>query len=147
MKEAVEINLPAIGIKKSIGFPNIGQTVQIESLKQTFTGGKYAMLTFNTMATTETLLDIVDAISYMGVMIGVDDFCKAFKVDHISRVAELQQQDERIQELLDQYRNVYDPFFNEINPRTDRTKYRLKKMVEEVGQAKVKGKKSSKSES
>jgi hypothetical protein len=52
-----------------VGYPNVGQQLEIENLKNVFTKGRYAQIASTNSKTGIQLLDLVDAISYFSVLI------------------------------------------------------------------------------
>ena len=67
MNKTVEVNIDEK--KYVVKFPNVGQTLDIESMKMSLTGNKYPELVMSPLKTTEFAADLVDAIATFFVMI------------------------------------------------------------------------------
>lgn len=59
-----------IGPKKyEVGYPNVGQKLDIENLKNILTGGRYGEIGRASTITANKVLDLVDAVSFFSVLI------------------------------------------------------------------------------
>jgi hypothetical protein len=133
MENKVEIKL---GDKTfEIGYPNIGQYVKIEALKQSLTDGRYAIIAFGALKTGTIALDYLDACIYFGVI--EPKILKHFGVEEVKSLVEKPTHTPEMKELLDQYTNVYSPFFDSIEIRTDRLKIPQTILEQEKSDAKV----------
>lgn len=103
--------------KFEVGIPNIGEYIQIESLKQALTQGRYALMAYGALETSEKALDLVDAIVYFTVLAG-EKFLKTYGVKSHEELLNMSIVDS--QELTNQYKEVYAPFYNSIVERKDR---------------------------
>lgn len=63
-----EIIVTYNGKKFSISFPNVGQMIDIESLKNALTAGKYGAFAASGIKSMYFILDVVDAIAFLSVM-------------------------------------------------------------------------------
>lgn len=52
-----------------VKYPNVGEQLQIESVKELLSNGKYAQLAATGSKTATQLLDFIDAVSYFTVLI------------------------------------------------------------------------------
>jgi hypothetical protein len=57
------------GIGYTVPYPNVGQQLEIENLKNVLTKGKYAEIASTGSKTGVQLLDLIDAVSYFSVLI------------------------------------------------------------------------------
>lgn len=57
------------GIEYLLGYPNVGQQLEIESLKNILSAGNYADYARSGNKTALQLLDLIDAVSYFYVLI------------------------------------------------------------------------------
>ncbi len=103
--------------KFEVGIPNIGEYIKIESLKQALTSGRYALMAFGGLESSETALDLVDAIVYFSVLAG-DKFLKTYGVKSHEELLNMSIVDS--EELTHQYKEIYAPFYNSIVARKDR---------------------------
>lgn len=55
-------------IDYNIGFPTVGQMLEIESIKMAFTNGKYVDYAMSLLRNHTYLLDVADAIAYFSVL-------------------------------------------------------------------------------
>lgn len=56
------------GAAHTVKFPNVGQIIEIESLKQALTLNRYGAMAVSGVRSAATALDLVDAISFFQVM-------------------------------------------------------------------------------
>ncbi len=56
------------GSQYTVKFPNVGQTIDIESLKQALTTNRYGAMAMSNVRSMVVALDLVDAISFIQVM-------------------------------------------------------------------------------
>ena len=103
--------------KFEIGIPNIGEYIQIESLKQALTQGRYALMAFGALETSEKALDLVDSIVYFTVLAG-KSFLETYGVKSHEDLLNLPITE--CEELTYQYKEVYAPFYNSIVSNKDR---------------------------
>lgn len=114
LKPTVEVTLKGNNFK--IGYPTIGEYIEIEGLKQAITKGRYAVMALSPMSTARKSLDLVDAISFLSVLIGEPLF-KMYKVNAVNEMLNISMQD--AEDLLVAY-GIYEAFYESISPRTDR---------------------------
>jgi len=117
LKDSVVITLK--GKEFTIKFPTIGEYIQIESNKQRFADGNYALLAFGNTVSMNRALDIVDSLSYFSVLIGTE-FLKIYNVQKSEAILKkFNHASKDGQELLEAY-NVFSDFYNSIEKRIDR---------------------------
>lgn len=63
-----EITVEYNGKKFQVKFPNVGQLIDIESLKNALTGGKYGNFAASGIKSMYFVLDMVDTIAFLTVM-------------------------------------------------------------------------------
>ena len=113
-----EVTLTIRGQAVIARFPNIGQTLQIEQMKQILTDGRYAVMAFSGLKTSNEMLDLVDAICYLSSVI--DDFYKKLGIKTYVDILNMDLDDGIPSELKKQYSEIYEPFFNSRYVRSDR---------------------------
>lgn len=60
-----KISITFRGAKLFVNFPNVGQLIDIEALKQAYTNGRYGSMVQAGVRTSNLILDYVDAISFI----------------------------------------------------------------------------------
>lgn len=123
-----EVAITLRGRQVMAKFPNIGQSLKIEQMKQILTDGRYAIMAFSGLKTTNQILDLVDSICYLSNV--VDDFYGVLGVKGHGDILNMDLNDGIPKQLLDQYQNVYEPFYTERYARTDRPLKQAKNVVE-----------------
>ena len=94
-----------------VKFPNVGQLMDIESLKMAFTGGKYGTFAASGIKSMYFVLDMVDAISFFSVMCPrLKNFITQEDVD----VDYTQMKPESVKPLVDIYKKEVMPWYNKI---------------------------------
>ena len=94
-----------------VKFPNVGQLMDIESLKMALTGGKYGTFAASGIKSMYFVLDMVDAISFFSVMCPrLKNFITQEDVD----VDYTQMQPESVKPLVDIYKKEVMPWYNKI---------------------------------
>ena len=63
----------------TLKYPTVGQILEIESLKQSLSAGRYGLLVVSNVKSMELALDLIDAIAYFSVLI--PDLKKEIAVD------------------------------------------------------------------
>lgn len=53
----------------NVKFPNVGEFIEIESMKLSFTKGRYVMMAQSDLQAHKFALDMADAISYLSILI------------------------------------------------------------------------------
>ena len=124
-----EVTVELRGKKVIAKFPNIGQTIQIENMKQILSDGRYAIMAYSGMKSTNKMLDIIDCISYMSNVIV--DFYPLLGISNHTDLLNMDEDSLIMVELLAAYHDVYLPFFTELYTRTDRPEEEVKKAKEE----------------
>lgn len=96
-----------IGNKSFIAnFPNIGQIIDLESMKQALTNNRYGQMAASGVISMYYALDLVDAISFYHVV--VPEVAKYYDIKNYASM-EL----DRIKDLLDAYQKDIKPWFDE----------------------------------
>ena len=94
-----------------VKFPNVGQLMDIESLKMALTGGKYGTFAASGIKAMYFVLDMVDAISFFSVMCPrLKNFITQEDVD----VDYTQMKPESVKPLVDIYKKDVMPWYNKI---------------------------------
>ena len=94
-----------------VKFPNVGQLMDIESLKMALTGGKYGTFAASGIKSMYFVLDMVDAISFFSVMCPrLKNFITQEDVD----VDYTQMKPESVKPLVDIYKKEVMPWYNKI---------------------------------
>lgn len=94
-----------------VKFPNVGQIMDIESLKMALTGGKYGTFAASGIKSMYFVLDMVDAISFFSVMCPrLKNFITQEDVD----ADYTQMKPESVKPLVDIYKKDVMPWYNKI---------------------------------
>lgn len=96
-----------IGEKSFIAqFPNVGQIIDIESLKQALTNGRYGSMVASGIVSMYYALDLVDAVAFFQVV--VPDVAKYYDIKNYTLLSI-----DKIKDLVDAYINDIKPWFEE----------------------------------
>jgi hypothetical protein len=96
-----------IGKKSFIAnFPNVGQIIDIDSMKQALSGGRYGVMAASGVQSAYYALDLIDAISFFSVVCP-----EVGKYLDISNYANLQV--DEAQDILNAYTKEIRPWYNE----------------------------------
>lgn len=106
-----EIVINYNGKKFTVKFPNVGQIMDIESLKVALTGGKYGTFAASGIKSMYFVLDMVDAISFFSVMC---PRLKNFITEEDTDVDYTQMNPQSIKPLIDIYKKEVMPWYNKI---------------------------------
>lgn len=106
MNKSLKINV--LGVDYLIQFPNVGQLLDIESLKSALTNGTYGDLVRMNTITANNVLDIADAIATFSVLI--PEIKKQLTVKSYTEIDAV-----TARKIAKSYREQYFPWFNEIN--------------------------------
>lgn len=107
-----EITVEYNGKKFQIKFPNVGQLIDIESLKNGLTGGKYGSLAASGVKSMYFVLDIVDTIAFLTVMCPkLKNFITEEDGDKLDYTS---MKPETVKKLVDLYKKQILPWFNNI---------------------------------
>lgn len=98
------------GRKFIVKFPNVGQLIDIEGLKNALTGGRYGMFAASGIKSMYFVLDMVDAISFFSVM------CPQLKKEVVGEqdVDYTQMNPEAVKPIVEVYRKQVLPWYSEI---------------------------------
>ena len=88
-------------------FPNVGQLIDLESLKQALTNNRYGVMAASGVASMYYALDMVDAISFLQVC--VPSVAKYYDIKNYTALAP-----EDIKELVEAYQKEVKPWFDKV---------------------------------
>lgn len=95
-----------IGEKTFIAnFPNIGQIIDIESLKQALTNNRYGQMAASGIASMYYALDLVDAISFYQIV--VPEVAKYYNIRNFASLSV-----DKSKDLIDAYQKQIKPWFD-----------------------------------
>lgn len=97
--------------KFPIKFPNVGQIIDIESLKSALTGNKYGSFAASGVKSMYLVLDIVDTIAFLSVMCPK---LKSFVTDEEDGIDYTRMKPETVRRLIDVYKNQILPWYSRI---------------------------------
>lgn len=96
-----------IGNKSFIAnFPNVGQIIDLESMKQALTNSRYGQMAASGVASMYYALDLVDAIAFYHVVI--PEVAKYYDIKNYASM-----EVDKIKDLLDAYQKDIKPWFSE----------------------------------
>ena len=88
-------------------FPNVGQLIDLESLKQALTNNRYGVMAASGVASMYYALDMVDAISFLQVC--VPSVAKYYDIKNYTALAP-----EDIKDLVKAYQEELKPWFDKV---------------------------------
>ena len=92
----------------TVRFPNVGQLIDIESLKQLYTGGRYAIMAASNLKSMGYALDLVDSIVFFQVL--CPKIKKVAGVDNLINIST-----ELGNELIEVYKKeIYAPWYSDV---------------------------------
>lgn len=106
-----EITISYNDKKFQVKFPNVGQMIDIESLKNSLTMGKYGQFAASGVKSMYFILDVVDTIAFMTVMCPK---LKNFITDEDSDKDYTQMKPEIVKELVMVYKKQILPWYSNI---------------------------------
>ena len=89
-----------------VKFPNVGQLIDLESLKLAMTNNRYGNMAASGIASMYEALDMVDAIAFYTIV--VPEVAKYYNIDNFSNA-----QIDNVSELVKVYLQDIKPWFNE----------------------------------
>lgn len=96
----------SIGQKNFIAkFPNVGQLIDLESLKQALTNNRYGQMVMSGVASMYQALDLVDAIAFFQVV--VPDVAKYYNIQNYANLDY-----DKAVDLVDAYQKQIKPWFD-----------------------------------
>lgn len=96
-----------LGEKVTVTFPNVGQMIDLESLKQSLTGNKYGAMAASGVRSAFYALDMVDALAFFEVL------CPRIRrMMQVKNLAELSP--ERMKIVVDAYKEHVQPWYNSL---------------------------------
>ena len=113
------------GEKITVDFPNVGQMIDMESLKQSLTGNKYGAMSASGVKSMFYALDMVDALAFFEVM-----YPKIKKILGVKSFTEMNPED---------MKPVVKAYKEHIAPWYDKLLQDLYSIEENVGEAKGSG--------
>ena len=90
-----------------INFPNVGQMIDIESMKQSLTGNRYGSMASSGIASMYLALDIVDTIAFLTIC--VPDIAKYYNITDYSSLSS-----DKINTYVTVYKEQILPWYNKI---------------------------------
>lgn len=106
-----EITISYNGKKFQVKFPNVGQLIDIESLKNALTGGKYGSFAASGVKSMYFILDIVDTIAFLTVMCPK---LKNFITEEEDGIDYTQMKPETVKTLVNVYKEQILPWYSKI---------------------------------
>lgn len=106
-----EIVINYNGKKFTIKFPNVGQMIDIESMKNALTGGKYGSFAASGIKSMYFVLDIVDTIAFLTVMCPK---LRNFVTEEEDNIDYTQMKPETVKTLIDIYKKDILPWYSKI---------------------------------
>lgn len=106
-----EITISYNGKKFQVKFPNVGQLIDIESLKNALTGGKYGSFAASGVKSMYFILDIVDTIAFLTVMCPK---LKNFITEEEDGIDYTQMKPETVKTLVTVYKEQILPWYSKI---------------------------------
>lgn len=106
-----EINISYNDKKFQVKFPNVGQLIDIESLKNALTGGKYGSFAASGVKSMYFILDIVDTIAFLTVMCPK---LKNFITEEEDGIDYTQMKPETVKTLVTVYKEQILPWYSKI---------------------------------
>lgn len=102
-----------------VEFPNIGQILDIESMKQALTNNRYGVMAQSGVKSAYYALDIVDAVSFIQVV--TPDIARYYNVSNYLTLSP-----DKIQEFVKVYQEQIKPWYDDVlaqlqNPMSDDT--------------------------
>ena len=91
----------------TVKFPNVGQMIDIESLKQALTSNRYGVMVSSGVKSMYLALDIVDTIAFFQVCI--PSLGKFYNITNFANV-----QYDEIKDMVDTYINQIKPWYDEV---------------------------------
>lgn len=114
-----------LGEKITVNFPNVGQMIDMESLKQSLTGNKYGAMSASGVKSMFYALDMVDSLSFFEVMCP-----KVKRILGVKSFTEMNPED--MKPLVEAYKKHIAPWY-------DKLLQDLYRIGENVGEAKENG--------
>lgn len=106
-----EITISYNNKKFQVKFPNVGQLIDIESLKNALTGGKYGSFAASGVKSMYFILDIVDTIAFLTVMCPK---LKNFITEEEDGIDYTQMKPETVKTLVTVYKEQILPWYSKI---------------------------------
>ena len=106
-----EITVEYNGKKFQVKFPNVGQMIDIESLKNGLTGGKYGSFAASGVKSMYFILDMVDTIAFLTVMCPK---LKNFITEEEDGIDYTQMKPETVKTLVTVYKEQILPWYSKI---------------------------------
>ena len=90
-----------------INFPNVGQMIDIESMKQSLTGNRYGSMASSGIASMYMALDVVDTISFLTIC--VPDIAKYYNIQDYTTLPA-----DKMNQYVKLYKDEILPWYNKI---------------------------------
>lgn len=88
-------------------FPNVGQLIDLESLKQALTNNRYGSMAASGVASMYYILDLVDAVAFFQVC--VPSVAKYYDIKNYTSL-----DPEKVKDLVEAYQNELKPWFDKV---------------------------------
>ena len=90
-----------------VNFPNVGQMIDIESMKQSLTGNRYGSMASSGIASMYMALDVVDTISFLTIC--VPDIAKYYNIQDYTTLPA-----DKMNQYVKLYKDEILPWYNKI---------------------------------
>lgn len=90
-----------------VNFPNVGQMIDIESMKQSLTGNRYGSMASSGIASMYMALDVVDTIAFLSVC--VPDMAKYYNIQDYATLSA-----DKMNQYVKIYKEELLPWYNKI---------------------------------
>lgn len=90
-----------------VNFPNVGQMIDIESMKQSLTGNRYGSMASSGIASMYMALDVVDTIAFLTIC--VPDIAKYYDIQDYTMLPA-----DKMNQYVKLYKDEILPWYNKI---------------------------------
>lgn len=90
-----------------VNFPNVGQMIDIESMKQSLTGNRYGSMASSGITSMYMALDVVDTIAFLSVC--VPDMAKYYNIQDYTTLSA-----DKMNQYVKIYKEELLPWYNKI---------------------------------
>ncbi len=90
-----------------VNFPNVGQMIDIESMKQSLTGNRYGSMASSGIASMYMALDVVDTIAFLTIC--VPDIAKYYNIQDYTMLPA-----DKMNQYVKLYKDEILPWYNKI---------------------------------
>lgn len=103
-----------------LGYPTIGQYLDIENMKAQLSGGRYGVMVYQGTRRANHALNLIDTISYFTVLIG-KEFLEYMGVKEESNILDMPM-DSKVENAMKQYTQVYNPLIEKVEGKKEKGK-------------------------